>query len=305
MARKDHDFGRVAVLMGGTSGEREISLQTGANVLAGLKRLGINAFGIDVKGAISEQLCAQPIDRAFLALHGRGGEDGSIQGMLELLGIPYTGSGVMGSAVSMNKQLTKTVWRANAIPTADSLTVTDQTDQDELIERFGLPLCIKPIEDGSTLGVTKVKSKEQLPAAIAEASRFHGGVMAESWVEGREFTVGVLGRDVLPLIEIITQREFYDYQAKYEVDDNQYLTPTDLPDALVDDIKALSLKAFEVTGCSGWGRLDFILDANNQPWFIEVNTIPGMTEHSLVPKAAKAIGMEFDEVLLRILQESL
>lgn len=294
--------GKVAVLMGGRSGERPVSLQTGGNVLASLQRSGVDAFGIDVGADIARLVASTPIDYAFIALHGRGGEDGTIQGLLELLEIPYTGSGVSASAVTMNKILTKTLCEAVGIPTPASLVVDASTDPQDLVARIGLPMAIKPISEGSTLGVTKVTDVAQIPEAIAHAAQFNGGVMAEKWVMGREMTIGILGEEPLPLLEIHTPNELYDFEAKYESDATQYLHPEDVSQELEQTLQQLALKAFRCTGCSGWGRVDVMLDDDLKPWLIEINTIPGMTEHSLVPKAAKLAGMSFDELVLTILQ---
>lgn len=300
-SKQNQNVNYVAVLMGGNSAERDISLKTGRNVLAALQRSGVNAVGIDVGADITDQLRKQPIERAFIALHGKGGEDGTIQGMLEMLEIPYTGSGVMASALTLNKVITKTIWSAYNIPTPDYRVIDQQTQPQTLVDELGLPLCIKPIADGSTLGVTKVKSVEDIPQAIELASQFNGGVMAERWIQGRELTIGILDGQALPILEIITKREFYDYQAKYESDDNQYIVPDDFSPELVNLLQGLAVKAFKITGCSGWGRVDILLDQENLPWLIDLNTIPGMTEHSLVPKAAQHIGLSFDDVVMKIL----
>lgn len=299
-----NDFGRVAVLMGGQSSERNISLVTGKNVLEALTRLGIDAYAIDMDHNIAVTLSQARPDLAFIALHGEGGEDGAIQGMLELMEIPYTGSGVTASAFTMDKILTKRVWRSVGIPTADFLVLDEISGPEEAIEQLGLPLCVKPIADGSSLGISHVKQRSQLDAAILDAKKYNGGVMFEPWIDGRELTVGILGDQALPVIEIITKRDFYDYAAKYECDDNIYCRPDDIDEETQRHIQDIALKAFRVTNCKAWGRVDMMFDKNNQPWLMDLNTIPGMTPTSLVPKAAKLHGIEFDDLILKILQES-
>lgn len=298
------EFGRVAVLMGGQSAERNISLITGQNVLEALNRKGIDAYSIDMNHDIAVTLSQAKPDFAFIALHGMGGEDGAIQGMLELMEIPYTGSGVTASAFTMDKVLTKRVWRSVGIPTADFLVLDEILDPEIAVEQLGLPLCVKPIADGSSLGISFVKKRSELEAAVADAKKYNGGVMFEPWIKGRELTVGILGDQALPVIEIITKRDFYDYIAKYECDDNIYRTPDDIDEKILQQLQQLALKAFRVTNCKAWGRVDLLLDQNNQPWFMDLNTIPGMTPTSLVPKAAKLSGVEFDDLILKILQES-
>lgn len=298
------DYGRVAVLMGGQSAERNISLITGQSVFDALSRKGVDAFTIDVNRDIANRLQETKPDFVFIALHGMGGEDGAIQGMLELMGIPYTGSGVTASAFTMDKILTKRVWRSVGVPTTDFLVLDEIEDPKEAIKQLGLPLCVKPIADGSSLGISRVVHESELNAAIIDAQQYHGGVMFEPWIKGRELTVGILGNMALPVIEIITKRDFYDYIAKYECDDNVYCRPEGIDEQTQHQLQDLALKAFQVTKCQAWGRVDMMFDENNQPWLMDLNTIPGMTPASLVPKAAKLAGIEFDDVILKILQES-
>lgn len=298
------NFGRVAVLMGGTSAEREVSLVTGKNIYDALIRKGVDAFTIDVGPNISKYLENTHIDNAFIALHGKGGEDGAIQGLCELLEIPYTGSGVMASAITLNKAVTKYVWKCNDIPTPDFVVVDDQTNFEAVVERLGLPLCVKPVSEGSSVGISRVDEIKDLPAAIEYASQFNGGVMIEPWIIGKELTVGILNDDALPVIEIITKRDFYDYKAKYEVDDNEYRCPCSLDEELEQYVRDISLKAFKVVGCKDWGRVDLLLDENNDIWILDLNTIPGMTEHSLIPKSALVLGLSFDDVVLKVLEGS-
>jgi len=294
------DFGKVAVLMGGLSAEREVSLKSGTAVLAALKRRGVDAHGVDVGRDIVPVLAQGGFDRAFIILHGRGGEDGTMQGALEMLGIPYTGSGVMASALSMDKWRTKLVWQAAGIPTPRYVMLDEHTDFDAVAQRLGLPLFVKPANEGSSIGVTKVKQAADLPAAYAAAARYDALVLCEEFIDGQEVQFPVLGEQVLPSIRIETPAEFYDYQAKYFRDDTRYTCPglpPDLEAALHDRV----LQAFRVLGCTGWGRVDLLLAADGTPYFLEMNTVPGMTDHSLVPMGAKAAGIGFDELVLRIL----
>lgn len=299
------DFGRVAVLMGGQSAEREVSLNTGNNVLASLQKQGIDAFGVDVGPNVSNELINAKADRGFICLHGPGGEDGVIQGVLENLGLPYTGSGVAASAITLDKVYSKWVFQSNNIATPD-FVVHDKKELDAkaLVQRLGLPLCVKPIVEGSSLGVSRVDVIEDLPKAISHARQYHWPVMIEPWIVGRELTVGILNYRALPVIELKTTTTFYDYKAKYEKGFTEYLCPADLPTDVSDYVRELSLRAFTVTGCHHWGRVDLVLDQNNQPQILEVNTIPGMTDTSLVPKAAKVEGMSFDDCVYQILTSS-
>ncbi len=298
------NFGKVAVLMGGPSGEREVSIKSGNAVLAALKRSGVDAHGIDAGTDVLEQLKRGGYARAFIALHGRWGEDGVIQGALETIGLPYTGSDVLGSALGMDKLRTKYIWSAAGIPTPPYEVLTRDTDFTAVATRLGLPLFVKPSREGSSLGVTKVKSTAELKAAWMQASKLDDCVLAERGVAGAEITCAVLGFQALPLIRIEPATEFYDYEAKYLRDDTKYHCPSGLDGATETKIQALALRAFDALGCSGWGRVDFMVDASGVAWALEVNTVPGMTDHSLVPKAAAAAGIGFDELVLRILETS-
>ncbi len=298
-------FGKVAVLMGGLSSEREISLKTGTAVLQALQRRGVNAEKVDAAVDALGQLQAGGFDRVFIALHGRGGEDGVIQGALETIGLPYTGSGVLGSAIGMDKLRTKYVWQGAGVPTPVCRLLRVESDLDSVARSLGLPLMIKPAREGSSVGMTKVTAEEQLHVAWETAARFDACVLAEQCIEGGEYTAAVLDHEVMPLIRLETPRSFYDYAAKYEADDTRYVCPCGLDEDTERNLQALSLHAFDTVGASGWGRVDFMLDGAGGPWFIEVNTVPGLTDHSLVPMSARAAGMGFDELALRILQTSL
>ncbi len=294
-------FGKVAVLMGGRSAEREISLKSGAMVLAALKKSGVDAHAFDPREEGLEALKARRFDRAFVALHGRFGEDGTVQGALEYLGIPYTGSGVMASAIAMDKWRTKLLWQAAGVPTPPWELVTAATDAPGLASRLGLPLMMKPAREGSSIGMTKVSTIEKIAPAHELASRYDDVVVAERFIEGAEVTAGILEDEVLPLILLETPREFYDYQAKYFADDTRYICPSGLPAATEQAVQQIAREAFRLLGCSGWGRVDAMLDRAGNPYLIEVNTIPGMTDHSLVPMAARAKGISFEELVVKIL----
>ncbi len=294
-------FGKVAVLMGGLSAEREISLHSGAAVLAALQRQNIDAHGVDVRHDIVSVLLDGCFDCAFIALHGRRGEDGVIQGVLEMLNIPYTGSGVLGSALSMDKVRSKQVWQAAGLPTPDFAVLNDDSDWSAVVDELGLPLAVKPVHEGSSLGATCVQHLEDLEPAWRRAVEFDAAVMAEPWVIGEEYTVGILGGEALPVICLQTPREFYDYEAKYNTDDTQYHCPSGLSAADEQQFQTLALNAFTALGATGWGRIDFMLDKKGEAWLLENNTVPGLTDHSLVPMAAQAAGIDFDELILRIL----
>lgn len=293
-------FGKVAVLLGGTSGEREVSLKSGAAVLAALRRQDINAHAFDpAEKSLSE--LAQ-FDRVFNTLHGRGGEDGTIQGALELMGIPYTGSGVMASSVGMDKWRTKLLWKVLDIATPDFEVVTADSDFAAIEQKLGLPLFVKPANEGSSIGITKVKQTGGLQAAYLLAARADPLVIAEQYIGGGEYTVGILGETPLPIIRIVPKNEFYDYEAKYLRNDTEYLCPCGLSVQKEAQIQAEALQAFKAIGCKGWGRVDFLMDEDNKHYFLELNTNPGMTDHSLVPMAAKAAGISFDELVIQILE---
>jgi len=298
------DFGKVAVLMGGPSAEREVSLKSGNAVLAALKRQGIAAHGIDADRSTLRLLEDGRFDRAFIALHGRWGEDGVIQGALEVLGIPYTGSGVLGSALGMDKMKTKFLWTAAGVTTPEYAVLESGTDLNKVASKLGLPVFVKPAREGSSLGVSKAKSVAELKAAWEAAAKFDDQVIAERFIDGAEITCGILGDQALPLIKIETDREFYDYEAKYLLDTTRYLCPCGLPAAQEREIQQLARRAFETLGCSGWGRVDFMLDKSGHAYVLEVNTVPGMTDHSLVPKAARQAGIDFDQLVVRILETS-
>lgn len=297
-------FGKVAVLMGGRSAERPVSLRSGERVLAALKAQGIDAHAFDPKEHGIEALSRERFDRAFIILHGRYGEDGTIQGALELLGVPYTGSGVLASALAMDKWHAKLVWQACGIPTPRSELLAHDSDMQAVVTRLGLPLMVKPANEGSSIGMTKVKSARELPEAHALAANYDSVVIAEAFVNGVELTVGILGDKPLPPIKLETPREFYDYEAKYETDDTRYVIPCGLPPDAERIVQDEALFAFKTLGCSGWGRVDLMLDLSGKPYFLEVNTSPGMTDHSLVPMAARHAGLSFEDLCLKILESA-
>jgi D-alanine-D-alanine ligase len=296
--------GKVAVLMGGPSAEREVSLKSGSAVLAALQRSGVDAHGIDAGRDVLQQLTDGRFDRAFIALHGRWGEDGIIQGALEVLGLPYTGSGVLGSALGMDKLRCKQLWQTLGIPTPDYVALTSADNGSTAATRLGLPLFVKPNREGSSLGVTRVDDAAALAAAIAEAARLDDSVLVEQCIAGTELTAAVMGEQVWPLIALQTPHAFYDYAAKYSSDSTRYLCPCGLPADEEQRLAALSLRAFTAIGASGWGRVDFMLAADGTPYFLEINTVPGMTDHSLVPMAARQAGVEFDQLVMAILETS-
>jgi len=298
------DFGRVAVLMGGQSAEREISLKSGQAVLDALLAQGIDAHKIDVGQDVSMQLQAGNFDRAFVILHGRGGEDGEIQGVLQSLALPYTGSDVTSAVLSMNKNISKQLWRHQGLPTAEFEQVTADSDIDSLVNKLGLPIIIKPVNEGSSIGMTKVKSAEDLYAAITLATEFDAEVIAEKWIEGEEYTVAVLADQALPVIQLKTPNEFYDYEAKYQANTTEYLCPCDLTEQEENQCQQIALQAFASLRMSGWGRVDFMRDHTGQFYLLEANSIPGMTDHSLVPMAAKQAGLSFQQLVWAILETS-
>ena len=297
------EFGRVAVLMGGWSAEREVSLKSGAAVLQALKSQGVDAHGIDVDSSVCEKL--KGFDRVFNILHGRGGEDGEIQGLLNVLQIPYTGTGVLGSALAMDKLLTKRMWQSAGLRTPDYVVLENSKDCQQAVEKLGLPLMVKPVLEGSSIGMSKVSDATQMDAAWATARDCKGTVIAEKFINGQEYTAALIGDRVLPMIRLETPRDFYDYKAKYISDDTRYICPCGLSDEVENDMATMVREAFACIRCEGWGRVDFMLDDDQQPWLIEVNTIPGMTDHSLVPMAAKQAGMDFETLVVEILQGTL
>jgi D-alanine-D-alanine ligase len=298
------EFGRVAVLFGGDSSERDISLLSGNAVLDALKQRGVDAHAFDPRDLALAELLTQGFDRVWIALHGPGGEDGTLQGALEYLGVPYTGSGVMGSAIGMDKLRTKRLAQAIGVPTADFVVLTGPADFDLALERLKLPLIVKPATQGSSVGMTKVERADDLTAAYAAAVQLESLVFAEPWLPGKEYTVAILQGEALPSIRIETPRTFYDYEAKYFRDDTRYFCPSGLPDSAEAHLASLALAAFDAVGASGWGRADFMMNAAGRPLLLEVNTIPGMTSHSLVPMAARAVGIDFAEFVWRVLETS-
>lgn len=298
------DYGKVAVLMGGWSAERKISLQSGAAVLAALQQGGIDAHGIDVGRDITAVLGAGDYSRAFIMLHGRGGEDGAMQGLLEVMGLPYTGSGILGSALAMDKLRCKQVWAAEGFPTPEFRVLETEQDCTDALALLGLPLIIKPASEGSSIGMSKVEVEDEMLPAFKTARECEGVIIAEKWITGAEYTAAILNRRVLPMIRLETDRKFYDYVAKYESDDTRYICPCGLDESVEKALGSIMLNAFEAIDASGWGRVDFMLDADQQPWLIEANTVPGMTSHSLVPMAAKQAGIGFNELVIEILRSS-
>jgi D-alanine-D-alanine ligase len=298
-------FGRVAVLFGGRSAEREVSLKSGQAVLEALQGAGVDAFGIDVGTDLLQRLAGEKIDRAFIVLHGRGGEDGSMQGLLECLGIPYTGSGVLASALAMDKLRTKQVWQSLGLPTPRHAVLASAADCELAAAELGFPLIVKPAHEGSSIGMARVESFEQLLAAWQEARRHDPQVLVEQWISGPEFTIAMLRGEVLPPIRLGTTHTFYDYEAKYLADDTRYQIPCGLDADKEDELKVLTARACEAVGIRGWARADVMQDAGGQFWLLEVNTVPGMTDHSLVPMAARAAGLDFQHLVLAILADSL
>jgi D-alanine-D-alanine ligase len=303
MADDGKRFGKVAVLMGGQTAERDISLQTGDAVLQSLLYSGVDAHGVDWQGEV-DQLAGFGFDRAFIALHGRGGEDGQIQGLLLGMDIPFTGSGMLACALSMDKVRCKQLWAGVGLPTPAFAVLKDDFDAAAIVAELGLPLMLKPAHEGSSVGACKVTAPEQLHGAYLEARVHDPAIMVEQWITGPEYTAGVLDDVVFPLIRIETPREFYDYEAKYHSDDTNYICPAELSDEDDAQFRDLAREAFRTLGGSGWGRVDFMLDTDGHPWLLEVNTVPGMTSHSLVPMAAKVHGLSFDELVLEILKSS-
>lgn len=298
-------FGKVAVLLGGKSAEREVSLDSGHAVLEALLSSGVDAHAFDPQQRSVTELVE--FDRAFIVLHGRGGEDGQIQGALEWMNIPYTGTGVQGSAIGMDKVKTKQIWQGSALATAPYCIISADTNLEQVIADLGLPLMIKPVHEGSSVGMSKVERAEDLFAAVAKASQHDALVMAEKWITGAEFTISILNGQALPVIRLQPPADvaFYDYDAKYLRNDVQYGVPSGLSAEDEAELQALSLRAFQAVGASGWGRIDAMQDHDGKFWLLEVNTVPGMTSHSLVPKAAGAVGYSFESLCLAILEQTL
>ena len=300
------DFGKVAVLMGGHAAERVISLRSGQAVLEALRRAGVDAEAVDAGDAdVVRQLEAGGYARVFNALHGRGGEDGVLQGCLECLGLPYTGSGVLASALGMDKLRTKQLWHGVGLPTPEFALLDREADLERAEHEVGFPMMIKPIHEGSSIGMSKVEESGQLPAAWQLARQYDAAVLAERWITGTEYTAAILDEVALPLIRLETRNQFYDYQAKYESDATRYHCPCGLPAEREQDYQRLALAAFRAVDGRGWGRVDFMVDGEDRPWLIEVNTVPGLTDHSLVPMAARQAGLDFEALVLRILATSL
>lgn len=296
------DFGKVAVLMGGWSAEREVSLNSGQAVLDALLRQGVNAVGIDVDKNICERLKQEQVSHVFNMMHGRGGEDGVIQGVLDVLKIPYTGSGVLGSALSMDKMRCKQLWLGLSLPTPEYQILENEDDCEQALQKLGLPLMIKPVLEGSSIGISKVKSAQEMLPAWQMAKGCGGTIMAEKFIEGEEYTASIIGDLVLPMIRLETHNDFYDYQAKYISNDTRYVCPCGLSEDTEKQLGKLMKQAFDAVMAKNWGRVDFMIDKDNKPWLIEVNTVPGMTDHSLVPMAAREAGYSFDELVINILQ---
>ncbi|MEJ1297970.1 MAG: D-alanine--D-alanine ligase [Candidatus Sedimenticola sp. (ex Thyasira tokunagai)] len=298
------DFGRVAVLMGGRSAEREVSLVSGQAVLDGLLGCGVDAHGVDAKTDVVKQLQEGAFNRAFIVLHGRGGEDGVIQGALETLGLPYTGSGVAASSLGMDKYRCKLLWKGLTLPTAPFVMIAGEEDLERAAD-LGFPLMVKPSHEGSSIGMARVENRDELRSAWLEAAGFDTEVMAEGWLSGPEYTAAVVDGEVLPLIRVETPNKFYDYEAKYQADTTRYHLPCGLEPSREQVLAELALSAFDAVGCEGWGRVDMLMSDSGAPQLLEVNTVPGMTSHSLVPMAAKAKGIDFDELVWRILATTL
>jgi len=300
------DFGKVAVLMGGRSSEREVSIMSGSGVLEALRARGVDAHAFDPSQRPLDDLVREGFERAFITLHGRYGEDGTVQGALELLGIPYTGSGVMASAIAMDKVYTKRIWLTHDLPTPGFLMARSGADVHSAVQRFGMPLAVKPSREGSTIGFTKLVSTDQCEAAYSIARRHDDDVLCEQFIDGRELTVAILGAgeqaQALPVIEIIAPAGNYDYQNKYFRDDTRYECPANLPQALSQQIRDIALGAFHAIGCEGWARVDVMLRrGDDAPFLLEINTSPGMTGHSLVPMAARAQGLSYEDLCLQVL----
>ncbi len=298
------EFGKVAVLFGGSSTEREVSLVSGRAVLAALQRRGIDAHGVDPRDEPLHELPGRGFDRACIVLHGPGGEDGSTQGALEVLGLPYTGSGVLGSALAMDKLRTKRLAAALGVMSAESVVLRTLADCQVALERLGLPLIVKPATQGSSVGMSKVTSPEEMEPAWRAAAAVDDVVFAEKWLAGAEYTVAVLHRRVLPAIRIEAAKAFYDYEAKYHRNDTKYHCPAGLSAQAEAHMASLALAAFDAVGAEGWGRVDFMSDHTGRPLLLEINTVPGMTDHSLVPMAARAVGIDFDELCWQVLETS-
>lgn len=305
MTQVQEKFGKVAVLLGGKSAERQVSLNSGQAVLNALLSQGVNAEAFDPLTRSVTELTQY--DRAFIVLHGRGGEDGQIQGVLEWLNIPYTGTGVQGSAIGMDKVKTKQIWQGSELPTAPYRLITPHSDFEQVAAELKLPVIIKPVHEGSSIGMSKVEKIEDFAEALSKATTHDSIVMAEAWITGREYTVVILNGQALPVIRLEPPKDvaFYDYEAKYNRNDTTYGIPCGLSETEEQELQVLALRAFQAVGASGWGRIDAMQDEQGKFWLLEVNTVPGMTDHSLVPKAAQAIGQSFEQLCVTILEQTL
>jgi len=296
-------FGKVAVLMGGWSAEREVSLNSGKAVVAALLKAGVDVHGVDFKKSDSGQL--KGFDRVFNILHGRGGEDGIVQGLCEYLDLPYTGSGVLGSALAMDKIKTKRIWNSHGLQTPDYRVVISLADCEQAVADLGLPVIIKPALEGSSIGISKIEKQADIKPAYELANACKSEILIEQWIDGDEYTASILNNEVLPVIRLRTPNQFYDYEAKYQSDATEYLCPCGLAENKEQQLAAIAKQAFTAIAASGWGRIDFMLDENLEPWLIEANTVPGMTDHSLVPMAAKQAGYSFEQLVIEVLKTSL
>lgn len=301
-AQQITSMGRVALVLGGWAAEREVSLNSGERVFAALQALGVDVTKVDPRDDGVAGLAA--FDRAFIIVHGRGGEDGVLQASLEMLQVPYTGTGVLGSSLGMDKLRTKLVWRGAGLPTPDFVQLRADSDWEAIVAKLGAPLMVKPSREGSSIGMAKVETAAELQRAYANAAEYDPQVIAERWISGAEYTIGILGDRALPAIRLETPHSFYDYDAKYRAETTRYHCPCGLPAAAEAELQALALDAFRVAGGYGWGRVDLMCDSEGRPWLLEVNTVPGMTEHSLVPMAARAAELSFEELVWQILLTS-
>ena len=302
--QQPEDFGRVAVLMGGSAAEREVSLKSGLAVFEALKNQAVDVVAVDVKESAIAALAAQKIDRVFNIIHGRGGEDGVLQAILEDMNLPCTGSGVMASALTMDKLRTKLCWQGYGLLTPKWFVLKDEKEIDACIESLGFPVIVKPAQEGSSIGMSKANNKDELRKALILAENYQCDVLVEAWVTGEEYTVAVIDGEALPVIRLQTANEFYDFEAKYQSNSTQYHCPCGLSEQQENKLKVLAVEACKVVGVKGWGRVDVFIDSEGEAQLIEVNTVPGMTDHSLVPMAAKAEGCDFDELVWRILETS-
>lgn len=305
MVKYPAEFGKVAVAMGGSAAEREISLKSGRAVLAALQRKKVNAVEVDTGKDPFRALSGQSFDRVFNIVHGRGGEDGVLQGFLDAMGLPYTGSGVAGSALAMDKLKTKLIWKGLDLPTPRWLVLRSDEDLARCEQELGYPVIVKPAQEGSSIGMTKVNNRDELAGARQTAAKYCRELFAETWIRGREYTAGFLQDISLPLIRLETPHNFYDFEAKYRSDSTRYHCPCGLEESLEQKLQSLAREACAAVAVRGWGRVDLFLDSQENPWLIEVNTVPGMTDHSLIPMAAKAIGIGFDELVWKILETSM